>query len=237
MTVATARLVRDVFAPPTVRALHSPWPQPAGGACGEEVGGGAIGVICRRRLAFLAPVFSPLSILYHRGPPWRPRLPAEWDPRGGRPARGGGPGCQPSTHDRCRDPLCAPTRHCCRRRGCLPGCLASATVRLLPTVSNRVVAAAGRGPVGPHSPCACTLSPAATAARACGCVWVGGVAAISATGVPGSSRRTTVSSDRWRRQAGRCIWPPRFSTPPPNPPACAAAGQPLASCLHDCRGR
>lgn len=109
VTVATARLVRDVFAPPTVCALHSPWPQPAGGACGEEVGWGAIGVICRRRLAFLAPAFSPLSILYHRGPPWRPRLPAEWDPRGGRPARGGGPGCQPSTHDRCRDALCAPT--------------------------------------------------------------------------------------------------------------------------------
>lgn len=181
------------------------------------------------------------------GPPWGkagqgrwPRLPTEHArPLQGptvrtHPARGAGGGRRGR---RRRVPPHCRRRHCCRRRGCLPGCLASATVRLLPTVSNRVVAAAGRGPVGPHSPCACTLSPAATAARACGCVWVGGVAAISATGVPGSSRRTTVSSDRWRRQAGRCIWPPRFSTPPPNPPACAAAGQPLASCLHDCRGR
>lgn len=33
-------------------------------------------------------------------------------------------------------------RHRCNRRGCLPGCLAAATVRLLPTASSRVVAAA-----------------------------------------------------------------------------------------------
>lgn len=156
--------VRDVVAPPAIRAHHSPRPrgpreEPRGGG-----GGGALGAICLTAAllpCLPAPVFAPLC--YHRGPPWPPRLPAEWDPRGGWRVWGGVSSCQPSSHGRCRGPLCAPTWrgwrrggaattpqcvhrrrrrcHCWRRRRCLPGCLAAATVRL-PTVSSGVVAAA-----------------------------------------------------------------------------------------------
>lgn len=77
---------------------------------GPRGGGRALGAICLSAalLACLpAPVFA--SLCYHTGPPWPPRLPAEWDPRGGQRVRGGGSGCQPSSHARCRVPLCAPT--------------------------------------------------------------------------------------------------------------------------------